>query len=193
MIPRSGDKYFDLALAQSLAKIATLLDVLPAFAYYDDYDGKNAYATPVKRLERVDGTVLMGTGLLQELKSKAEHPEVAIVGVCAHEFGHILQYRHKLLSRLDEGQQTVKRGELQADYFAGYFAGLRKRERRDFPAAVIALTQFEFGDLAYNNPSHHGTPKERGEAVSRGFEASFRQNKSLSQAIEESTSYVLNL
>jgi predicted metalloprotease len=167
--------------------------VLPAFAFYDDYDGKNAYATPLKRLERVDGTVLMGAGLLQELRSKAENPEVTVAGVCAHEFGHILQYRHKLLARLDAGQRTVKRGELQADYFAGYFAGLRKRERREFPAAVIALTQFEFGDLQYNDPGHHGTPKERGDAVSKGFEASFRQNKSLGEAIEESTSYAMSL
>jgi hypothetical protein len=193
MIPKSGDKYFDIALAQTLAKISSFFGILPAFAYYDDYDGLNAYATPVRRLNRVDGTVLMGTGFLRFLRSKTESPEVAVAGVCAHEFGHILQFRHGLDTRLKEGQPSVKRAELQADYFAGYFAGLRKRERPTFPSAVVALTLYEIGDTAFSAPDHHGTPRERGEAVSQGFEASFRQNKTLSQAVEESTSFVLSL
>src|SRR5262249_35993307 len=45
--------------------------------------------------------------------------------------------------RVNAGQSTVKRSELQADYFAGYFAGHRKRERPTYPAAVVALAQHD--------------------------------------------------
>ena len=115
------------------------------------------------------------------------------MAVCAHEFGHILQFKHGLIRKVNEGQPTVKRSELQADYFAGYFAGLRKRERPEYPAAVVAVTQFSVGDHGVTNKNHHGTPKERGAAVVRGFEAAFRQNKNLSEAIQESTAYVMSL
>jgi hypothetical protein len=40
---------------------------------------------------------------------------------------------------------------------------------------------------------HHGTPDERGAAIVRGFEASYNEGKSLGEAIEESTRYVLSL
>jgi hypothetical protein len=61
MIPRSGDRDFDYALAQTLAKISDAFGVLPGFAYYDDYDSHNAYATERTRLNRADGTVLMAS------------------------------------------------------------------------------------------------------------------------------------
>lgn len=189
-----GDKNFDVALAHTLAKLSQRLQVLPGFAYYDDTQtGQNAYATPRVRLSRADGTVLMGTNLFNTLRKSREHPDVAVVAVCAHEFGHILQFKHGLIQKVNAGQPTVKRSELQADFFAGYFAGLRKRERPEYPAAVIAMTQFNVGDHGVGDRNHHGTPKERGAAVVRGFELGFRENKNLSDAIQESTSYVMSL
>jgi hypothetical protein len=107
MIPRSGDKDFDYALAQTLAKISTAFDVLPGFAYYDDYDGKNAYATPTARLSRADGTVLFGQGMLTELRASPDHPEIAVTAVCAHEFGHILQYKNNLMDQLISSRDTL--------------------------------------------------------------------------------------
>ena len=91
------------------------------------------------------------------------------------------------------GQSTVKRSELQADYFAGFYAGLRKKERPSYPAAVVAVTQGYYGDTHFNSPTHHGTEEERGNAVVRGFNAAFREGKTLAQAIEESTNYVMTL
>jgi hypothetical protein len=193
MIPRSGDRDFDFALAQTLAKISDAFGVLPGFAYYDDYDSRNAYATSRTRLNRADGTVLIGIYLQQQLRAGKDHPEIAVAAVCSHEFGHILQYRHNLVTRVNAGQPTVKRSELQADYFAGYYAGLRKKERPTYPAAVVAVTQGNYGDTNFNSPTHHGTEEERGNAVVRGFEAAFREGNSLAQAIEESTNYVLTL
>jgi predicted metalloprotease len=105
----------------------------------------------------------------------------------------VYAFKYGLINKVKAGQPTIKRIELQADYFAGYFAGLRKRERPSYPAAVVALAQRRFGDTAYNNEQHHGTPLERGAAVVRGFEASFRENKNFYDAIQESTQYVLQL
>lgn len=193
IIYKSGDQNFDLALAQTLAKISEKFGVLPGFAYYDDSGGMNAYATPRIRVNNADGTVLMGINFFRRFRKIPDSPEVAIAGVCSHEYGHIVQFKYGLIPIVDAGQPTVKRSELQADYFAGYFAGLRKRERPSYPAAVVALAQHDVGDTLYTKPDHHGTPQERGAAVVRGFEAAFRENKGLSDAIQESTSYVLGL
>jgi hypothetical protein len=193
MIPRSGDRDFDLALAQTLAMISSLFQVTPGFAYYDDYDGANDFATPRARLNGANGTVLFGQTLLERLRRGTESPEVSVASVCAHEFGHILQYKHRLTDRLSAGQTTTKRAELQADFFAGYFAGARKRQKPDFPAAVFAVTQHNFGDENYNKPSHHGTPDERASAIVNGFQCSFRDRHSLSEAIEIGTRYVMTL
>ena len=59
MILASGDREFDLALAQTLSMISDELQVLPGFAYYDDFDGANAFAIDTVRLQNSDGTVLM--------------------------------------------------------------------------------------------------------------------------------------
>jgi hypothetical protein len=193
MISNSGDKDFDFALAQTLAKISNLFGVLPDFGYYaDDERHPNAFAVKTEKTNR-DGTVLFGEHLLKNLLQSKESPDAAVAAVCAHEFGHILQFQHHLDDKVTAGQPTIKRAELQADYFAGYFAGVRKRERPTFPAAVFALTQFNFGDDDVERETHHGTKDERGAAISRGFEASFRDNLSLSAAIDASVAYVTRL
>lgn len=194
MIPKSGDKDFDLALAYTLAKISNALEVLPGFAYYEDHEGaENAFATQKVRLKNADGTVLFGQRLLKRLMRGEENPEVSVAAVCAHEFGHILQFKLKLKPILLKGQPTVKRLELQADFFAGYFAGVRKLERPTFPAAVFATTQYGHGDDRIDQPGHHGTPEERGAAVVKGFEVAFKQKRGLSEAIEIGTRYAMQL
>jgi predicted metalloprotease len=114
-----------------------------------------------------------------------------LASVCAHEFGHILQFKRQLPRRVLAGQSTVKRLELQADLFAGYFAGVRKRERPDYPAAVFAVTKHLGGD--FTNPNHHGTPDERAGAVVRGFEAAFRERLDFEAMIDMSLHYVARL
>jgi hypothetical protein len=193
IIYNSGDRNFDFALAQTLAKISRTFGVMPGFAYYDDSGAPNAFATSKVRLKNRDGTVLMGINLFRQLRNTLDSPEVAVAGVCSHEFGHIVQFKYGLIDKLNAGRPTIKRSELQADYLAGYFAGIRKRERPNYPAAVVAVAQHSSGDNLFNNPNHHGSPRERGAAVVRGFEASFRENKNLYEAIQESTNYVLQL
>jgi hypothetical protein len=190
---KSGDSNFDFALAHTLSKICIAFQVLPGFAYYEDGQSLNAYATQNTSLARTDGSVFFGLNFLKQVRTFPESPEVAVATICAHEFGHIVQYKNNLIPIVNRGQFTVKRSELQADYFAGYFTGLRKLEMPTYPAAVAAMAQFRVGDNLFSDAGHHGTPEERGGAVVRGFEASFREKKTLSEAISESTNYVLQL
>jgi predicted metalloprotease len=166
------------------------LNVTPSFAYYDDYDGPNAFASAKKRVAGTDGMVLFGQRFLKKLMASPEAPDATVAGVCAHEFGHILQYKLGLDKDLSEGQPTVKRVELNADFFAGYFAGVRKRESPKFNAAVIALTQFNSGDNMVKNPAHHGTPAERGKAIVKGYQTGHDDRKPLLDAIKIGVEYV---
>jgi len=192
MIPHSDNRDFDYALAQTLAMISRSFNVLPGFAYYDDYDGRNAKATNAG-LKGSDGTVLFGQRLLKELMSKTESPEVSVAAVCAHEFGHILQYKRGLHLIVRKDEPTAKRVELQADFFAGYFAGIRKLERPTFPAVAFAVTQSSFGDNAISDPDHHGTPQERGNAIVQGFNVAHKEKRELEDAIQISIDYVKQL
>ncbi len=189
----SGDSTFDRALAHTLANISMDFHVLPGFAFYDEgSDGAaNAYATNAQNLGRADGSVFLGLHLLHQVRGWFDHFEDAVACICAHEFGHIVQYKHDLISFVNRGHPTVKRSELQADYMAGYYAGLRKRQSPNFDAALFAFNQHRFGDTQYGQPDHHGTAEERGDAVVEGFKASFDRELSLAEALGESTRYVV--
>lgn len=194
LVSNSGDRLFDIALGKTLEKLSAMFEVTPGFAFYDDSESPNAYATSAIRLGRADGTVAFGTTLLGEcLASHHAHPEVIVAGVCAHEFGHILQFKLQLFDTVFRREQTDRRSELQADFFAGYFAGKRKLERPSFPAANIALAIDRLGDHNYDSESHHGTPEERGAAVAKGFTSAYSDGLGLSDAITLSTRYVMSL
>src|SRR5262249_20329271 len=93
MIAKSGEREFDFALAQMLCRLAETFQVLPGFAFYDNSASPNCYATNRKRLERADGTVLIGLQYLKNCLAQPESPDANVAAVCAHEFGHIAQYK----------------------------------------------------------------------------------------------------
>jgi hypothetical protein len=189
-IVESGDRELDYALAQTLSRLTDTFNVLPGFAYYDDTGAPNAKATNWRMFGRGDGTVFFGRKLLERCMKAREHPDVAVSAICAHEFGHIAQYKYGLAKRLKDGQPTVKRNELHADFLAGFFAGVRKLERPTFPAAVFATTQYAAGDYGTENPKHHGTPDERAAAIVKGFETAFRDRRSATEALQIGMKYV---
>src|ERR1700761_2311465 len=192
LISSTGDRDFDRALAQTLSRLSDVYGVLPGFSFFDDYDGENAFATPAKRLQRADGSVLFGKRYFLRAMAAPESPELNVIATCAHEFGHIVQYKHRLKDRLMVGQTTVKRVELNADFFAGYFAGARKIEKPDFPAAVFAANRHSNGDF-HSTKGHHGTPDERAAAVVRGFETCYKERRSFAEAIEIGARYAERL
>ncbi len=189
----SGDRDFDRALAQTLAYLSDQFDVLPGFAFLQDAGSPNAYASTSQALGRKDGSVMFGLKLLERTLKLPEHPDAHVAAICAHEFGHICQFKLNVVARLEKGFSTGKRVELHADYLAGFYAGLRRRERRDFPAAVVALAQYNLGDDATNEPDHHGTPDERGRAVVEGYKAAFERGESFKAAFEKGVAYAVGL
>jgi len=189
----SGDRELDYAMAQNLSHITDLFEVLPGFAYFDDTGHPNAFATRREYLNRTDGTVLFGRGLLARCLAAPESPDVAVSAVCAHEFGHIVQFKLGLQPALREGQATMKRVELNADFMSGYYAGRRKLERPTYPAAVYATTQYSAGDTHFDSPYHHGTPDERAAAIVRGFETAYRDKRGLTDAVQVGMDYALTL
>lgn len=192
-IVSSGDRDLDYAMAQTLSRLTDTWSALPGFAWFDDSAAPNAFATQRKLLQREDGTVLFGRQMLARCLKAREHPDVAISAVAAHEFGHIAQYKNGLTRRLAAGQTTVKRIELHADFLAGYFAGRRKLEKPDFPAAVYATTQYGFGDFREDSVRHHGRPEERAAAIVKGFEVAFRDRGTPAEALAIGMRYVATL
>ncbi len=187
--PRSGDPHMDRALAQTLARLARMFDVLPGFAYFREHDRKNALATPQPLLERSDGTVLFGLQLLRELLARPEHPDASVVAVCAHEFGHIVGYKTGLIRQLAPDPRQPFRAEQHADYLAGFFAGVRRRERPDFPAVVFAMTMRTEGGVTRGS---HGTSEERAQAVVEGFKAAYERQISVSDGITQGFQFAMS-
>jgi hypothetical protein len=184
----SGDRLFDQALSVTLLNISKVLTVLPGFVFTDRVQN-NAFASPNTVLGRPDGSVVFGRSLFQTIMARAEHPEIGVATVCAHEFGHILQFKRGLYDKLVVGEK-VKRLELHADYLAGYFAGNHKLGSPSFPAAVFGTTLFALGDNDFTNPDHHGTQRERGDAVVAGFEAGYREKLPIDAALQKGVDYV---
>jgi hypothetical protein len=191
IVPKSGDDIFDRALAHMLANISKTFDVVPGFGYYDDRDAANACARPEPLLNRTDGTVLFGKGLLQTLRSE-KYGELHVAAVCAHEFGHILQFRYGVQERLSRWP-TVKRIELHADFLAGYFAAKHKHDKPDFPAVEFAVAQAAAGDNYFFDVGHHGTSEERGAAVVAGFNSYRDLRLSLTYAVAAGEEYVRSI
>lgn len=187
----SGDRDFDRALANTLAYISDNFGVLPGFAFLQDGNAPNAYASQSKALGREDGSVMFGLKLLADTLRMPEAPDAQVAAICAHEFGHICQFKAAATAQLEKGFSTGKRIELHADYLAGFYAGLRRRERREFPAAVVALAQYNLGDDATSHPDHHGTQEERGRAVVEGYKASFERGESFKQAFDKGIAWAL--
>jgi hypothetical protein len=187
----SGNPTFDQALAVTLLNLSKTFSVLPGFVFTDKVR-LNAFASTNTALGRPDGSVVFGRSLFQEIMKREESPEVGIACICAHEFGHILQYKKDLKSKLVVNGK-VKRLELHADFLAGFFAGKRKLEAPGFPAAVFATTQYSFGDNDYGAPDHHGTQKERGDAVVAGFETAYRLKLGIDDALETGVRYVQSI
>ena len=201
----SGNRAFDRALAEALYHLSKTFDVLPTFGFIKGENVANAFATTAlfkpengddNLPTREDGTVLFGNGIVDLMQRKGVSNIVgSVLAVCAHEFGHIVQYRYNyndkpLISILNDDQPTVKRAELHADFLAGYYIGVAKKRNPDTPAASVAHAARVLGDMDVNNRSHHGTPEERGAAVYAGFQHSFEHNKPFAEASVDGLRYV---
>lgn len=126
-------------------------------------------------------SVILGQPLVEHARRLGtDAVRLGIGFILAHEYGHAFQFR-MVERRLEELRGDRLRTELQADVLAGYWAGARIREEREQAGEsraweLRAGEKFlryaaSTGDYAYNNPTHHGTPAQRGAATRAGFDA----------------------
>jgi predicted metalloprotease len=98
--------------------------------------------------------------------------DFAVAYMVAHEYGHQIQDELGLYEQYGD-QLPTSAFELQADCFAGTWANSAYKENRleegDVTEALEAAQAV--GDFDASNPAHHGTPEERANAWSTGFES----------------------
>jgi uncharacterized protein len=107
----------------------------------------------------------------QHIKMAYQYGDAALAYILAHEYAHSVQVMGN--SRL----RNVTQIELQADCMAGYYMGAMPDVTFDLDdIKEIASIAYQVGDYEYNNRQHHGTPKQRAQAVIAGFQGSQTQN-----------------
>jgi len=135
----------------------------------------NAFADPN------EDQVVLGEPLVR--KAERDGPDGVGLGmgfILAHEYGHVFQFTH-CDNDLSELGNYTPHVELQADVLAGYWAGARVHEQRiergkneaweETNQRIYTRYAASFGDFAFDDPSHHGTPSQRRRATARGFDA----------------------
>jgi predicted metalloprotease len=98
--------------------------------------------------------------------------DFSVAYIVAHEFGHEIQDELGLFDKY-RGSVPTMAFELQADCYAGTWAKSAYDENRledgDVQEALDAA--LAVGDFDTDNPGHHGTPEQREEAWSAGFDS----------------------
>lgn len=103
----------------------------------------------------------------QHIRMAYQHGDAALAYMFAHEYAHAMQMAGGFIPR------NITLAELQADCLAGYYLGVIPNvtfDRDDI--REIATLAYRIGDYEFNNRNHHGTPKQRTQAVLRGLQAS---------------------
>lgn len=109
--------------------------------------------------------IALGDGML---KSYAElgYADVAPRIILAHEFGHAVEGAAGYLVGFEQTPENNRHLELLSDAMASYFAahprGLSMQNKRVEQFVTIAASA---GGCDFDNPSHHGTPDQRGRAA----------------------------
>ena len=98
--------------------------------------------------------------------------DFAVAYIVAHEYAHQVQDELGLFQQYGQQLPTMA-FELQADCWAGTWAQSASEENRledgDVQEALDAA--LAVGDFDTGNPGHHGTPEQREEAWSAGFQS----------------------
>jgi len=187
----TGDAALDRLLGRALVKLSGLFGQRPGFGFIDDWGAPNAYATAETLVPGTWGTVLYGTTLFRDTLAAYDDQGMAVLSIMAHEFGHIAQFAYGTDQQLLWGQSTVKRVELHADYLAGYYLGMRKREQPDLPLWAAGDMLARIGDYAYYDWNHHGTPEERVAAAEAGFALASDRAPAFDAGFEAGVEWVL--
>lgn len=187
----TGNSEWDRPLGIALAKMAAFFKVYPSVGMFDDQSQPQALAYETSIRGSTDGTVVLGRNFLVRLMSSYADTGVAVVGILAHEFAHIFQYKRDLVTKLVKDDK-VRLAELHADFLAGMYLAKLKREQ---PKLRLFYTGEQFnkmGDANSEDPDHHGTPAERVRSIEFGFKVGYlRPTLTPDDAADESIRYIV--
>jgi len=178
----TGNAFVDSGFARSRTFMVHAFGVSPAFAFLDDSESPNAFATPdnIVGWDRGNGSVVFGVRLLTE--EVAADPQTwgsALSLIMAHEWGHIKQF-------YTTGPLPSPLAELHADFLAGWWLGgfnLMTNGWGINPNSA-GRSVFNKGDFEFNSPQHHGTPQQRLTAMAAGYQLSVGSNPNIAQAFQ---------
>ncbi len=176
LLERTGWPYIDQAFSLETRVLGDVMGYRPGFAFFDDSDGPNAFATSDPFLGSSHGSVCFGVNLLkQEQEEQSLAWEGAAVFIMAHEWAHIAEFNANAVG-------TTVKMELLADFVAGWYLGFKTAHGSRFDARGAARSVFDKGDYAFNSRGHHGTPAQRLQAATAGWELALRGATRFSQA-----------
>ncbi|HET8964399.1 MAG TPA: hypothetical protein VFM99_10890 [Chitinophagales bacterium] len=160
----SNNPEIDRATNEELGFLTKSFLVSPAFYYFDDSSGMNAFSTSenLNNSQSKFGTICFGINLIYEQISLSQGGTNVPI-ILAHEFAHTVARVYSL-------NLPTKQNELFADYLAGGYMYYRNRnfKRTDLQAAFQSF--YNMGDNDFTNPSHHGTPLSRSICIQQGYE-----------------------
>ena len=164
----------DPAVAQGLVDLVqATIEADPAIDYDHPIFTFNAFAWSgdVPGIGPIPDKIVMGEGLLEGYDAIGLG-DVAPDLIHAHEFAHHVQFELGLLDDAGEpSAEATRRTELMADAMAGYQAAhVRASTFRNKRLAESVATISNVGDCAFDDPTHHGTPRERAIATEWGID-----------------------
>lgn len=192
MMRSTGNPDLDRSFDRALQRLAETFDVWPRVGFYDDGDQPNAMAMRYSVGGTTEFAVVFGRAYFQRLMNY-DPSGITLLQTAAHEFAHVWVYRDGLFDKIRSGAKTVKRVELHADFLAGYYLGVRKRDNPDASFWAAGIGRWQSGDTEFRNMHHHGTPDERLAAAEKGFLLGFKENMPPKDAFKAATAHVANL
>ena len=189
MVRSSGNPDLDKSFDRALQRLAETFEVWPKVGFYDDGDAPNAMAMRYAVGTTHEFAVVFGRNYFTKMM-QYDPSGITLLQTAAHEFAHVWVYQEGIFETILGGQQTVTRVELHADFLAGYYLGVRKRDnpQAKFWAAGMRRWQSEF-----HNVQHHGQPDERLAAAEAGFRLGFLDGKTAKEAFAAATAYVAKM
>ena len=160
----SGNRLIDRLYFVEADLMNRVARVRPDLAFIEDRT-PNAFAAPVSLFGSPYGTVLMGINLIRS-ESREGIMEPAPIMIMMHEWTHIKEFHTGARGR-------IKSMELLSDAMAGWYLQGKAiwRATQNLPSfnwyrAMRSI--YDKGDYEFNNPHHHGTPRERLAALKMG-------------------------
>lgn len=172
----TNEPLLDRQLALEANRLADVFEVRPGLKIARNFF--NAAATSDTIVKNTWGTVLMGQELITKFlnDNRRNAGGLTVAGFMAHEFAHIYQFSSGFRDKLMKGQSTVKLQELHADFLAGYYLGVKRRQTQaDWDIGAFTEGIYLVGDSNIEDYNHHGKSKERRAAVLLGYKTGIQK------------------